>query len=570
MLKLYILFSISITSYTSLSEKITICSQKLTKKLYFIEIMTNLSLQPPLDQYWQYIKQIFPTINTDLVAPLIEAVQNTDWDDPQSAVDLNNFAVMTLIEAEQSQDISVRSLSLELAINSLNAGVEQENYPLCATHLALVYSLIGEYQIATRIAFSILINKLQSVYNSDEKITLGLFYLPQKVKSTNFITAKNLEGSLQAGDGYTQFLLILTEVLCRTQLVFYNASGLRFLQVATQLDPNSAVINLQLGISSIVNQQWEGLLYLQRARKLAPNYAPTLQALYLAYRELQQTEIAEFWRKIALEYYQKDSQQIQWYWSQLPIDSNFTYLVFEDDLQLAVEPSFRSFVTSVLLAQGDWFEGEMEFWRNEITAGMTVIDVGANVGVYTFSAAKKVGTTGKVLAIEPFSGCVNCLEETCRVNNLSWVKIFAGAASNQNGTARLALHSANELNELITDDSEKIQSASSQEVACFTLDSIIEQEKVKRVDWLKIDAEGHEIQVLQGSDRLLREFAPGILYENIAGSKGSNTAVAEFLLSKGYQLFRYRPFLQELIPVNSLEELQGNLNIIALPSDKNK
>jgi ribosomal protein L11 methylase PrmA len=62
----------------------------------------------------------------------------------------------------------------------------------------------------------------------------------------------------------------------------------------------------------------------------------------------------------------------------------------------------RSIVTSVLIAEGDWFEKEMEFWRNWVKPGMTVIDVGANVGVYTFSAAVKVGSEGCVLAVDLF------------------------------------------------------------------------------------------------------------------------------------------------------------------------
>jgi hypothetical protein len=57
------------------------------------------------------------------------------------------------------------------------------------------------------------------------------------------------------------------------------------------------------------------------------------------------------------------------------------------------------------------------------------------------------------------------------------------------------------------------------------------------------------MQVLEGSNRILNEFVPAILYENIAGNKGSNLAVAEYLTSRGYQLFRYQPYLQQLIPV---------------------
>jgi hypothetical protein len=81
---------------------------------------------------------------------------------------------------------------------------------------------------------------------------------------------------------------------------------------------------------------------------------------------------------------------------------------------------------------------------------------------------------------------------------------------------------------------------------------------------LKIDAEGHELQVLKGSDRLLKEFSPIILYENIAGSQGSNLPVANFLTSIDYKLFKYQPYLQKLIPVNLEEGNLNNLNVIAI------
>jgi hypothetical protein len=96
----------------------------------------------------------------------------------------------------------------------------------------------------------------------------------------------------------------------------------------------------------------------------------------------------------------------------------------------------------------------------------------------------------------------------------------------------------------------------------------MEQENLQQVDILKIDAEGHELAVLMGNQRILSEFAPIILYENIAGSQGSNLPVANYLINQGYNLFRYQPYLQDLIPLDNLNTLQGNLNIVALPKSK--
>ncbi|NJK27771.1 MAG: FkbM family methyltransferase [Coleofasciculaceae cyanobacterium SM2_3_26] len=350
----------------------------------------------------------------------------------------------------------------------------------------------------------------------------------------------------------------------RANPIFYSQQGLRFLHLAAVVFPASPALYLRLGIVLIANRQWEGLHYLHRANQLASPVAPIQQALYLAYRDVEQPEVANYWLKNARDSHQQAPQDIGWKWGSLSYEAGFTYVPFESDMLLAVLPSFHSIVTTAILAAGDWFEAEIEFWRNWIQPGAIAIDVGANVGVYTFSAAQQVGKTGKVFAIEPFSECVCCLQESCRINEINWVEVRAGAASDRIGTARLSLKSSSELNELLLDTAVAAE-GTFEEVSCFTLDSLIEEANLDRVDILKIDAEGHELAVLRGSDRLLSEFAPVILYENIAAGSGSNLAVAKYLREKGYQLFRYQPYVQQLVPIESDDELAGNLNAIALP-----
>jgi FkbM family methyltransferase len=514
-----------------------------------------------VDTYWQYVAQTGADLSQQALSRLNADLKAIAWDEPESAIDLNNLAVLALIEAEQQNDPQMRAIHLEMALEALQSGVQQQpSHPLCMAHLALVNSMIGENQSASELAFSSLLSMLQSVYTEPVSLPLGLVYLPPMRYQTR---RERLQQSLQAEDGFAQALQLLTEVLCQAQLVFYNSSGMRFLHLAQQLAPYSSDLHLKLGITNVMHGNWEGLLNLQQARKLAPQYAPTLQALYLAYRNLGELDIAEFWLQSARHSSQIQLDSLDWRWSNLAVDSPFTYVPFDQNLLMAVEPNLQSIVTIVLLSEADWFESEMEFWRNQLQLEMTVIDVGANVGVYTFSAAQQVGAKGRVIAVEPFSGCVQCLQETIRINQMDWVTVCAGAASDRPGTACLSLNAASELNELVTDESPA--SGDFEEVACFTLDSLIEQENLTQVNWLKIDAEGHELQVLMGSDRLISQFAPGILYENIAGSSGSNLPVAEWLLFKGYQLFRYQPYVQNLIPVSALEELHGTLNIMALP-----
>lgn len=525
-----------------------------------------MDLSSPVDLYWQYLQQNAPELDRRSLSSLWQDLAHTHWDEPSTALDLNNFAVMALIAAEEIEDRVLRSLHLDLALEALEQAIEQQpGHPLCMAHLALIRHLIGENAIATQICFAALI---QPVSQSSQP--LGLVYLPPDCQGES-----RLPILLQATEGGDQALQLLAEVLWRSQMIFYSSSGLRFLHLAVQRMPGSASLHRKLGLSQLMNHQWEGVVSLQQAHQLAPGNAATLQALYLAYRSLQNLDAAAFWLQTAQRQAQKSPSSPQWQWTTVP-DRPFTYVPTAEGVLLAVDASFQSIVTGVLVAEGKWFEAEMEFWLHQLQPGMIAIDVGANVGLYSFSAAQRVGALGRVLAVEPFSACLQCLQETRRINQLDWVTICAGAASDRSGTARLALHSANELNEVIqeVDQVDQIEAPSPnnlppnfEEITCFTLDELAERENLSRLDWLKIDAEGHEMQVLTGSDRLLTQFAPAILYENVAGAGSSNRPVAEQLQARGYQLFRYQPYLSDLIPVRAIEESQGNLNLIALPPD---
>ncbi|GAB4329469.1 MAG: hypothetical protein OHK0047_16340 [Leptolyngbyaceae cyanobacterium] len=511
--------------------------------------------------YWAYLHSLGLQSQIGPNSQITQILEQTQWDEPQTSIDQNNSAVVALIEAENSDDPTVRALYLNMAIATLE---QASDHPLCMAHWILIKSLLGEREEALQVGFSTFVSLLQPVYNSPDTTPAGLIYLPKAWQGQK--ASWQLHEILQAQSGDRQALLLLGETLRQSQLIFYSPAGLRFLQLAATLFPHSAPIQQSLGISSLLNGQWEGLLYLHQANQQQPECSSILQSLYLAYKDLRQSETSLFWLKNAQTVAHQHPQLPAWQWVNLDAASPFTYATVETDMLLAVEPSFQSIVTSVLLTHGDWFEQEMEFWRDQIQPGMAVIDVGANVGIYTITAARRVGKTGRVIAVEPFSNCVQCLQETCRVNDLNWVTVCQSAASDRNGTIRLALHDASELNQVITTEDE-LASGTYEEVPCFSLDTLIEQENLRQVDFLKIDAEGHELQVLQGSDRLLQRFSPTILYENIAGSQGNNTLVADFLTARDYRLYRYQPFVKQLIPLDSPTDLHGSLNIIALPPE---
>ncbi len=217
-----------------------------------------MNLPSHQDSYLQYIQQVNPAIDIGSLSRISTIIENTSWENPTSSSDWNNVAVMALIEAEKHLDDStMRSLYLEMALDALNNGYQLDGNPLCAAYLALIDSTIGETQKAIETAFSNFIAALHpadTFTESDSQCLLYVFPSSEKNIPTNWHQ-----------NSYQQALIILSEVLCRSQLVFYNAFGRRFLHLAAQVSPHSPNLLLQLGISSLLGGEWEGLLYLHRA-----------------------------------------------------------------------------------------------------------------------------------------------------------------------------------------------------------------------------------------------------------------------------------------------------------------
>ncbi len=511
--------------------------------------------------YFEYLTQLQIELPVAIQTRLESTLAHTNWEEPSTGADWNNVGVAALIQAAIADDEAMRAVYVEMAFEAFQSGAEL--HPLCTAHWAVLCVLTGDRNTAKKMAFQQILRLQSQIDGAETAVPTGLLYLPGAWYTRPVDRQGLVESLYGTANGLEQAYHWLGQIISKSEFVFYNPNAARSLAIASHVNPAVPVNLLQAGLASLMRQQIEGFLLLHQAHRLAPADLTLLQSLYIAYKDLGDEAIAQQYFSKAKAVHTAQPQ-LAGRWTELAEQTEFTYIPFNQSLILAVQPSFKSIVTSVLLASGDWFETEMELWRSWLQPGMTVIDVGANAGVYTFSAAAQVEANGKVIAIEPFPACVSYLQETCRVNQLDWVRVYGAAASDRTGNIRLAVQGASELNEVVADDVE-VAAGQVVEVPCLTLDSLIENESLTSVDFLKLDAEGHELNVLQGALQLLKTFAPVILYENIAGAQGSNLVVAEFLMQQGYELNIYQPYLKQLVPLNSLTEVKGQLNLVATP-----
>jgi FkbM family methyltransferase len=159
-------------------------------------------------------------------------------------------------------------------------------------------------------------------------------------------------------------------------------------------------------------------------------------------------------------------------------------------------------------------ETEMRFVQRLLRPGMTVLDIGAHHGLYTLLSAKRVGQRGRVIAFEPSPRECRRLAKHVRVNRCGNVEVEACAVGDRQGEAELFMVDGfrdwgNSLRPpAVPEPTRQVR------VPVRRLDDVLAERGIERVDFIKLDAEGGELGVLEGAKRLLQTAPrPAILAE---------------------------------------------------------
>jgi len=209
-------------------------------------------------------------------------------------------------------------------------------------------------------------------------------------------------------------------------------------------------------------------------------------------------------------------------------------------------------------------------WVTDCVIGLHVkpndiaIDVGANYGAHTQTMLDNVGQNGMVLALEPNPDIASQLAKwPAAGRNL---QVFACAAGSANGRGLLHVTAnpgySSLSAEAVGDHRQSLDRIV--EVEIRTLDSLIPELCLKEVQFVKIDVEGWEIEVLRGAVSLIREFRPLIVLEMSLHKVGAQHENKAFLLCL-LQDLNYRLVAADGREVTSFSE--GCWQLIACPVD---
>lgn len=236
-----------------------------------------------------------------------------------------------------------------------------------------------------------------------------------------------------------------------------------------------------------------------------------------------------------------------------------------DGVKIVAPDSPHLITPYVLREQRDWFEDEIKFLRRVVEPGWQAIDIGANHGLYTLVIANLVGPAGHVWAFEPASSTARLLAAGVAVNGFSNVTLEQSAVSDFSGTAELLLNDNSETNRMANGVA---PDGSAETVPVVTLDESRLQHDWRRIDFLKLDAEGQELNVLRGGREFLASESPLIQYE-IKDGDGWHLDLAKEFLALGYRSYRLVPGLGTLVPVVSGEQPDSYLlNLFCCKPDR--
>ncbi len=155
-----------------------------------------------------------------------------------------------------------------------------------------------------------------------------------------------------------------------------------------------------------------------------------------------------------------------------------------------------------LFLYGEREPSSTEIYRRQLSPGMTIVDVGANIGYYVLIEAQALGNSGKIYAIEPAPKNFEMLQTNLDLNALGCeIESHNLAISDHVGQVSFELAGASNHHRLAVNGS----NSNSIEVQATTLDALLDDQQI---DMVRMDAEGAEWVILRGMRRILASDRP--------------------------------------------------------------
>lgn len=201
--------------------------------------------------------------------------------------------------------------------------------------------------------------------------------------------------------------------------------------------------------------------------------------------------------------------------------------------------------------QADYEIEHILFFKQHIKPNSIILDIGAQLGLMSKVFYDLAGASGKVFAFEPAPFTCQVLQKTIEMNMMGHVVVpVQKAVSGKKGSttfyiSKMQLDPANSMVNY-----KRKHTFESIEVSMTSVDDFVNEQGLPRVDFIKIDAEGAEYQVLQGAEKTIQKHRPVIhlaLHPDALQNFGSSMSeILKFIVTNHYDLlFKSKPMTEQ-------------------------
>jgi FkbM family methyltransferase len=180
-----------------------------------------------------------------------------------------------------------------------------------------------------------------------------------------------------------------------------------------------------------------------------------------------------------------------------------------------------------------WYRDFYRLQSQPLPPGQTIIDIGANVGVFALLAVA-YAQPARVLCYEPAPECFALLQRNIERNRIALVQAFQRAVAGSSGARELGIAAWHASNTLYA-----APSAPSVTVECVTLAEIFETHRIERCGFLKVDCEGAEYEILlQAPASILARIDRVALEYHDAATLHRHNELEDLFRGHGFQVER--------------------------------
>lgn len=165
--------------------------------------------------------------------------------------------------------------------------------------------------------------------------------------------------------------------------------------------------------------------------------------------------------------------------------------------------------------------------KDILKPGMVAIDIGASFGILSFTMSKLVGEEGKVYCFEPSFYMFRKLERGIKLNRFTNIV-----------PEKLALSDSRRIETIVTKKFGEIGSnkknTETEKISFITLDEYVEKKKIPSIEFIKIDTDGYEAEIIRGAKKCIKDNHPLMVIEF---RKETVKELIELLTDLGYNFY---------------------------------